>query len=254
MSNQRNFLYLIATIGLLLLTTEIALAAPLPAKVIARGRVATPKVLFKPPAYDKRPERTVGAGSRGGCPQDFTSASISDELSRRLPLKALVPPSNIGLTMAERPTFWMYLPQTSATQIVLSVQKQDTSSHSQWFFPVPSTAGIVSLQLPADAPPLQIGETYQWAAVLVCGERPGPNDPTVTAWVKRVPVSNTMAQSTAADRVSWNGEQGLWYDMLTALAQEVRSQPSNADLSGTWADVLTSEGLEKIALEPIRPD
>lgn len=248
MSNQRHCLCLMA-LGLFLLGTGSVFATPLPAKTIARGRVSTPKVLFKPPASDRKPDRTVGAGSRGQqCFQDLASASSSRQL---LPM-ALVPPKNMGLTVAERPTFWVYLPQTSARQVVLSVQNEDASYHSQRIFPVPSSAGIFSLQPPADAPPLKIGEIYQWAVVLVCGERPGPNDPATSAWVQRVSPSQSISQRTALDLASWNGEQGIWYDMVTVLGQELRAQPANPDLTGTWANELKAQGLEIISLEPLR--
>ena len=154
--------------------------------------------------------------------------------------------------MAERPTFWAYLPQTSAKQVVLSVQKEDASYHVQWIFPAPEASGIFSFQPPADAPPLKVGETYLWAVVLVCGERPNPNDPAIAAWVKRVSPSQLLSSGTPLDQVSRNAEQGLWYDMVTALAQERKSQPSDPVLTQTWADVLKSQGLEPISQEPIR--
>jgi Domain of Unknown Function (DUF928) len=253
MSNQRH-IWVFITLGLLLIGTTTAFAnPPLPPQTIARGKVANSKILFKPPANDKRPNRTVGAGSRGGqCPQDLASAPVSSEMSNQRTMMALVPPSKTGLTVSERPTFWMYLPQTSAKQVVLSLQKEDASSHSQWVFPVPSTAGVVSFQPPADAPPLKIGETYQWAVVLVCGDRPNPNDPAIAAWVQRVSPSQSIPQSTALDLASWNGEQGLWYDMLTALGQALRTKPTNPALTDVWTNVLKSEGLEMVALEPLR--
>ena len=241
------------TIGLEPVGLQTAFAAPLPAKAIARGKVLTAKVLFKPPAGDKRPDRTVGAGSRGRqCPQDIASAPIPSGVLHQPPLRAVVPTDNTGLTVAERPTFWAYLPQTSAKQVVLSVQKEDASYHVQWIFPAPEASGIFSFQPPADAPPLKVGETYLWAVVLVCGERPNPNDPAIAAWVKRVSPSQLLSSGTPLDQVSRNAEQGLWYDMVTALAQERKSQPSDPVLTQTWADVLKSQGLELISQEPIR--
>jgi hypothetical protein len=263
MSKQRYFSYLMA-LGLLFVGTEAALAnMQLSANTIARARASATKVLFKPPANDRRPLRTVGAGSRGGqCPQDLASTPAPNGVSKPLQLMALVPPSNAELkaakltvaelTVAERPTFWMYMPQTSAQQVVLSLKTEDASYHGQWTFPVPTTAGIFSLQVPADAPPLKIGQPYQWAVVLVCGERPNPNDPSIAAWVQRVSPPQTVAPSTALDRASWNGERGLWYDMLTALGQELRAKPSSTDLSGVWADILKAEGLDMVAMEPIQ--
>jgi Domain of Unknown Function (DUF928) len=252
MFSQRYFSYLMA-LGLLLVGADVTVAStPFSANTIARAKVSTTKVLFKPSSKDRRPLRTVGAGSRGGqCPQDLAAEPISSRASNPLPLMALVPPNNAGLTVAERPTFWMYLPQTSATQIVLSVQTEEASPHSQVFLSMPSTAGVVSLQLPADAPPLKIGKPYQWAVVLVCGDRPSPNDPAIAAWVTRVEPSQSIPPSTALDRASWHGEQGLWYDMLTALGQELRSKSPHSDLTDVWANVLKSEGLETAALEPL---
>jgi Domain of Unknown Function (DUF928) len=253
MLRQRYFISFMA-LGLLLVGTKAAFAGtPFPANTIARAKVSATKVLFKPSPNDRRPLRTVGAGSRGRqCPQDLADAPVTSGVSNSLPLMALVPSNNAGLTVAERPTFWMYLPQTSAKQIVLSLQAEDASSHSQWFLPMPSNAGVVSLQLPADAPPLKIGQTYQWAVVLVCGDRPSPNDSAIAAWVTRVSPSQPLLQSTALDRASRDGEQGLWYDMLTALGQELRSKSTQSDLSDVWANVLKSEGLETVALEPLQ--
>jgi Domain of Unknown Function (DUF928) len=253
MLSHRYFSYLMA-LGLLLVGTEVAVAStPFSANTMARAKVSTTKVLFKPSSKYHRPLRTVGAGSRGSqCPQDLAAEPISSRVSNPLPLMALVPPNNAGLTMAERPTFWMYLPQTSAKQLALSLQTEDASSLSHWFFPMPSTPGVVSLQLPADASPLKIGESYQWAVVLVCGDRPSPNDPAIAAWVTRVAPSQSIPPSTVLDRVSWHGEQGLWYDMLTALGQELRSKSTQSDLTDVWANVLKSEGLETATLDPLQ--
>jgi Domain of Unknown Function (DUF928) len=258
MLRQHRFYSCSLAVGLLLAGLETiglqtVFAAPLPAKAIARGKVLTAKVLFKPPAGDKRPDRTVGAGSRGRqCSQDIASASMPSGLLNQLPLRAVVPTANTGLTVAERPVFWVYLPQTSAQQVVLSVQKEGALEHTQWTFPAPETSGIFSFQPPADAPSLKVGETYQWAVVLMCGERPNPNDPAIAAWIKRVSPSQLASQETPLDQVARNAEQGLWYDMVTALAQERKAQPNDPTLMQTWADVLKSQGLEPIASEPLR--
>lgn len=243
--------------GLDTVRIETAFAAPLPTKTNARGKVVTAKILFKPPAGDKRPDRTVGAGSRGrSCPQDIAAVSISSGALHQPPLSAIVPTANSGLTVQARPTFWAYLPQTSAKQVVLSLQKEDASQHTQWVFPAPETSGIFNFQLPEDAPSLKVGETYQWAVVLVCGERPNPNDPAIAAWVKRVLPSSSPSQlpfqGTPLDQISRNAEQGLWYDMVTALAQERKLQPNNLTLTEAWADVLNAQGLEPISQEPLR--
>lgn len=240
----------------LLSTPAIAPSAP----VFAQGSVQVPRhnatedhspisqVLFKPSGGGK-PPTTRGAGSRSDrrCPQDITTQSIS--------LTALVPPNQSGLTWVEHPTVWVYLPKTSARQIVLSVKAEGAQQHSQRFLSITGEPAILGIPFDHNAPPLEVGKSYQWAVVLVCGDRPSPNDPFVTAWVQRVIPSKPFSeQPSALDRVVQYGAQGVWYDALTTLAEMRRSRPTDPTLAKLWTDFLTqpSVGLGAIAKEPLR--
>lgn len=214
----------------------------------------TTQVLFKPSGGGK-PPTTRGAGSRSDrlCPQDAPT-NLGDSAAKPLALTALVPSEQSGLTWAERPTFWVYLPKTSARQIVLSV-KAGSQPHSQRFLPITGQAGIVGIPLAGNSTPLEIGKFYQWAVVLVCGDRPSPNNPFVTAWVQRVAPTHPLSQQQSAlDRATRYGEQGIWYDALTTLATARRSQPADPALAKIWADFLAqpSVGLGVIANEPLQ--
>jgi hypothetical protein len=246
MLNNRYFFNFI-TLGLLLIGTAPTIAQST-GNSPARSESAIARVYFKPPPDDKEPDRTTGAGSRGGqCPQD---AAIST--ANTPPLMALVPTTNKGLTLAERPTFWVYLPKTFAKQVVLSIREEGTKDHSQTFFPITETSGLISLTPPPNSPPLEVGKTYQWAVVLVCGERPSPNDPAIASWVRRVAPSQPTNQGTALEQAAWYGEQGIWYDALDSLAEARRTQANNKALAGIWTDFLNSVGLEVIATEPLQ--
>jgi hypothetical protein len=98
-------------------------------------------------------------------------------------------------------------------------------------------------------------QSYQWAVVLICGDRPSPNDPFVTGWIRRVaPPPATNKSQTPLERAASYGEQGIWYDALTTLAEARRSQPADSTLEKIWVDFLTepSVGLGAIATEPLR--
>ncbi len=113
----------------------------------------------------------------------------------------------------------------------------------------------MGIPLDENAPPLEVDKLYQWAVVLVCGDRPSPNDPSVTAWVRRVVPSGRMNNlQEALERAAWYGEQGMWYNALTALAEARRSQPVDPAFTKIWANFLTqpSVGLGAIANEPLR--
>ncbi|MGB5771115.1 MAG: DUF928 domain-containing protein [Crocosphaera sp.] len=243
------------TVGLLLFGTAPILAQPASNPSTRTLRTIT-RVLFQPPPEDQRPEQTRGAGSRhdGQCPRDATPTNLANSSSNQISIIPLVPSSNFGLTMAERPKFSIYLPETSAKQVVLSIREEGGKHHSQSFIPITGKSGIVSLQPSPDSPPLEVGKAYQWAVVLVCGERPSPNDPAIASWVRRVPLSATINQGSALEQAAWYGEQGIWYDALNSLVQARRSrrdpqsgaQPNNQDLTDIWAEFLESGGMTAI--------
>jgi Domain of Unknown Function (DUF928) len=251
--NLRFFPSLILVTGVLLTAVEPTLSAF--AKPSATGH-SNSKVIFTPPPNDKKPKKTSGAGSRGGeCRQAYStkvSSEVSDKASAKPPLMALMPAANTGLTLAERPSFWIYVPVTSAKQAVLSLYENGSKPHSQTFFDISEAPGVISLPLPQNSPVLEIGKTYQWAVTLICGNKPNPNDPVIVSWISRI-ASTSATQPTDLEQAASYGRQGIWFDALTALAQARRSQPNRPELQATWTDFLESAGLAAIASEPLRP-
>ncbi|MBD1847051.1 DUF928 domain-containing protein [Cyanobacteria bacterium FACHB-63] len=220
---------------------------------LERSNSLNAPILFSPPPQDGAPSTTRGAGSRDDrrCSQD--SSLSTSQTAEQSSLTALVPSDHYGLTWSARPTFWVYVPQTSARQIVLSV-KQGNQHHSQRFIPITGQPGVIGIQAAENSSPLEVGKTYQWAIVLVCGDRPSPNDPVVSAWVRRAQPTEPLSSQTTLQQAARYGKQGIWYDALTTLAEAKRSQPNNADLDKTWTRFLTqpSVGLGAIATEPLR--
>jgi hypothetical protein len=107
------------------------------------------QVTFEPPG-DGKPDNTVGGASRdsGQC--------LQDAIASQQTITPLMPTTNRGLTLVERPTFFVYVPQTSAQKAFFSLKDKDESYYYQATLPMPETSGIVSLKLPADAPALEI--------------------------------------------------------------------------------------------------
>ncbi|KAM3113945.1 DUF928 domain-containing protein [Phormidesmis sp. 146-33] len=255
-----NFQALLTLIVTLLLLTGIESASARPAiqniaqssSQLERSNGLNAPIFFKPPPQEGTPGTTRGAGSRDDrrCSQD---SPLSTQTTEKSSLTALVPGDHYGLTWLARPTFWVYVPQTSARQIVLSI-KQGNQHHSQRFVSITGQPGVIGIQAAEDAPTLEVGKTYQWAIVLVCGDRPSPNDPVVSAWVRREQPTKQLSLQTTLQQAAQYGKQGIWYDALTTLAEAKRSQPNNADLDKTWASFLTQPtvGLEAIATEPLR--
>ena len=241
------------TIGLFLIGTQPTIAQSNANILTPTNRLKSQQIIFKPPSNQGKPKFTSSAGSRSNsqCPQDATSTTTS---SNQTPVMSVVPTdSNYGLTIAEHPTFLVYLPQTSANQVVLSLITEDNQLYSQRFIPVKGEPGIISIKSADSSPPLQVGKNYQWALALICGEKPSPNDPVITSWVRRVALPQPQSQQrTTFEQIDAYSEQGIWYDAVIALAQIKNTQPDNQAIADIWTDFLKSVGLEAIATQPLR--
>ena len=211
-------------------------------------------VLFQPPPESEQPEDTESAASRqsGQCFQDLLESRQTDSLNDSTKLIPIVPDNNFALTISDRPNFWVYLPETSAQQAILSIKEEGVNPHWQQSINLTGEAGITGITLSDDAPALEIGKNYQWAVILVCGNRPNPNDPVVTSWIKRVDeslVNKGANYSNELDKAADYARQGVWYDALNILVAQKNASVDNwHDL---WIQYLQSGGLENIANEPI---
>ena len=206
-------------------------------------------ILFQPPPEDEQPEKTEGAASRqtNRCTAD--SQLSQPTVSQGLKLTAIAPQGNYGLTTSERPDLWVYLPETSAKQAILSIRKEGKTTHWQQSVELKPETGITSIKLAENAPALEIGSNYQWAVILVCGDRPNPNDPVVTSWIKRVAETNNQPLSgSELEQISAYARQGIWYDALNLL---ISSKASQDNWSHLWSEYLESAGLNTVADLPI---
>ena len=148
MANQHENLFSVQlgtlTIGALLLATIAFLDGT---SAIAQEKLTDPVVLFKPPPDEEQPETTEGAASRQDrvCSQD-SSLRLQGRLGGPK-LTALAPQRNHGLTVAERPTFWVYLPQTTAKKAILSIKAEGSNPHWQQSIDLRETGTIFGLDI-----------------------------------------------------------------------------------------------------------
>ncbi|MGD1920395.1 MAG: DUF928 domain-containing protein [Pleurocapsa sp.] len=206
-------------------------------------------VRFQPPPEEEQPKRTEGAASRQTTQCAVDSLMPQSNAGDRFNLASIVPQQNYGLTTLERPDLWIYLPKTSAKQAILSIREEGNIPHWQQSVELTERAGVTGIRLADDAPILKLGKNYQWAVILICCDRPNPNDPVVTSWIKRVAPKNIKTPSTSKlELASTYAQQGIWYDALNILISEKSSQENWCNL---WSEYLESAGLDKIADKPV---
>jgi hypothetical protein len=196
--------------------------------------------------------RENGSTRRGGC-------LFGDQ-----PLIALLLPStNLGLTTAAYPKFFWYTPDNTAQTMLFSLYKVDEKLRPrtlvyQTNFKPSSQARITSLTLPNNGkvPPLAINQTYQWSVSIVCDIQDlSPRSViSVHGWVQRVNISNNVAnqlkRSSSRERLSVYAEQGLWFDLLSTIAELRACNPLDTTLSDTWTSLLQQIELEYLAKQP----
>lgn len=208
------------------------------------------KVTFRPPG-DPAPRRTTGGASR-----DVTACGFaSDSTTTNASVTPVLPKTNIGLTLSEHPTVFVYIPETNAKRAFFSIQDESSDSIYQTSVNLPSQSGVMQIQLPKSETGLKQGKNYKWSLAMICTADLEPDSPVVSGWIRRVDGNNNFKGkenlALTLESASKLAEAGFWYDTLSILAQLRQSQPNNPVLTTSWQDLLTSVELSAIANEPI---
>ncbi len=202
----------------------------------------------KPPDFsgDGRPGRRTGGGSRNPC------------LIKDPPLTALVPISNSGKTVAERPTFWFHVPYTvkEAPSGEFVLQEEGGKDVYRTAFTLPGTPGFVSLSIPSIKAPLEINKWYRWYFKLYCEAEKTSTPIFVEGWVQRVeltPDLEKQLKAAASREYTVYTSNSLWYDAVASMAKLRLNNSSNSTLNNDWTNLLKLKeiGLEQISKAPI---
>lgn len=196
-----------------------------------------------PPTEDVGvPAATVGGGDRG--PEEESLCTSGDKK-----LTALMPTrKNVGKTMLPNPTFFVYVPTTTAKQAEFLVVDERGNSVYEAEFAPPSSGGIVKLSLPKTVS-LETDKNYIWQFAIICN----PDDPNLDEYVQgsilRTQMSSDMEmkleQAKPIDRARLFAGERVWNETLTTIAGVRSTYPSE------WKEFLSSVGLEEMASEPI---
>lgn len=212
-----------------------------------------------PPSAGAPAGRPRGGASRGNCPD------VSQPLTALVPFGPLpADPQNNNQptqewvwakTVTPRPTFWFYVPYRLDGNIPVTFVLQDDSDNNLYQVDLkPTTApGVIQMTLPNNAPALEVGKRYQWFFAIECDS----NLPLETrGWVDRVnadpALTQKLAQATPRDRASLYATNGLWYEVLTTLADLRRSNPNDGAIAADWSSLLQSVGVDRtVAMAPL---
>jgi|GEM_PF-444955 len=199
---------------------------------------------FQPPDTGSLPGRREGGGTRG-----------TWMLEGRPPI-ALMPESNLGLTSAERPMLYFYVPPEVAGLVAeLYMFNEVGEGEGSLFITLPQAGGIVGLPMPAALPPLTVGDTYRWYFAIQVDPVDRSGDLILSGFVRRVADDPALQQRLSTlpieDHASVYSEQGLWFDAINLLGMMRSQNPDHFLWESQWEALLESVDLEAIATQPM---
>ncbi|MEG4530499.1 DUF928 domain-containing protein [Microcoleus sp. D2_18a_D3] len=231
-----------------LVMTVLAIAVTLPSVLTPMQAVPAPILLsqnvnFKPPDVTA-PDNRQG-GTHRGC-----------KLRDGLFITPLVPESNIGLTLTESPTFFVYVSQPAA-QVEFILLNADESEVVYETTLKNDKAGIVGVSLSEKdkTKKIEVGKRYVWSFALACDPLERSGDYIVKGWMQRIEpqanLKNDLANPDPMAKVIAYAKNGIWYETLATLAEMRRLAPDDSRLTTEWTQLLQSQGLESIAAQPL---
>ncbi|AFY44298.1 DUF928 domain-containing protein [Nostoc sp. PCC 7107] len=202
-----------------------------------------------------KPVRQVQGGTRSVPRLSETGVACIPGKKR---LMALIPTLDLmQRTTASNPSFFFYVPQTSAPVMELVLSDEEDNIVYQKTLPTPTKAGIVSLNLPenSDVPSLKVGKTYHWDFSIICDRSDRQLDYVVSGSIQRIaPDAALMTQLEKVkpeEQAAIYALSGFWEDSLAILSELRKSSPNDLTIKNDWEDLLRSGGLEEIAQEPL---
>ncbi|MBD2742225.1 DUF928 domain-containing protein [Coleofasciculus sp. FACHB-1120] len=251
------------TLSLALLVGLSAIATSFPATATTKSQP------IQQPSLNRREMRVAGRlkfrlPRRVGAPrtrEPGASRGSSTCAAEGKSLMALLPSTNIGLTVAAHPTLFVALPEASVQEAEFILYNGETSEQVKYetTLPIPNVGGVVSVSLPQkDAPPLVVGKTYRWSLSVICDPEDRGADIVVEGWIQRVQPSsvlrNALQKAAPRDRPAIYADAGMWLDTLSSLADLRNANPSDLTLETDWQDLLKSVNLGTVAKEPLIVD
>lgn len=208
---------------------------------IARDRIASQpgrNRLAYIPSNLSMPGRTIAGASRA---PNCVKGSI--------PLTALNPSNNLGLTAAAHPSLFFYIPETMAKTAELMVFNEAGELLETQNYAISNVPGIIEVTFDAGKSELTPGAKYRWNFSLTCRPEDPSANPFVAGWVERVEMDpnlvQAMVESPLQDRLSLYAANQIWNETLSTLAQLKLTQPNNADVAQQWQDYLNDAGIDQ---------
>lgn len=174
-------------------------------------------------------------------------------------LTALIPQSNIGMTVSKYPTFFFYIPDAdlggAEGELVLRNEKEQEVYRKT--VRLKDIDSIISVELSDStaSSALEVGKSYYWSFSIMFDKVDHSSDSYVAGWIKRTELNSELKHkldtALPQDKPAIYATNGVWYEALSSLAKLRCASPQNSTLASDWESLLKQVGLPEISRKPL---
>ncbi|NJL86435.1 MAG: DUF928 domain-containing protein [Leptolyngbyaceae cyanobacterium SM1_1_3] len=190
------------------------------------------------------PDLQAPGNREAGASRSDDSCLIASNNSPKA-LVALIPNTNIGLTTAATPTFYVYVPPNQAEELEFLLYEEGTQRlvYQKTYESKAVSGEIVAVELPEESP-LAVEQNYYWYFSVVCSSDQPDENLVIESNIRRIEPSAALTERLAIaepqERPAIYAEAGIWYETLAALSAVDPDQALSQ-----WRSLLQSVGLEE---------
>ncbi|MDZ8226756.1 DUF928 domain-containing protein [Nostoc sp. ChiVER01] len=209
--------------------------------------VAGQNLPTKEPLQFKPPNNGAPGGNRSGSSGNTGSRPICPTVEKDI--TALIPKTNWANTLAERPTFWFYIPYERGRLKLILKDEGKSTIVARVNYEVNKGGGIMGFPIPETSPALEVNRAYRWQVSFSCEPNIEPSFTGVQGVVERVAKNEAFktkltSTTTIQGQINLYANQGLWHETISTLIQLRRSKPTEQELKQDWSDLLSNTHVE----------
>ncbi len=215
-------------------------------------------VLIEANAQQKKGENKSKDGIYGLPHNRRDGGSRSNCLANGRDMVALVPNSPINKTASASPELLFYVPQAEETkEIEFVLRDRADNLVYKTLMPTGDRAGIMSVSIPEAVKENAKGSQndYHWYLSLICNSSKRSQDIVLEGWIQYVqlnqPTQEKISLSNSIEKSDLLQEAGIWYDAISVLAEQKKSNSNINTVQAEWSEILESIDLSNLASEPL---
>ena len=150
----------------------------------------------------------------------------------------------MATTASANPTFYYYLPETSANLAEFVITDLNQATVYQTTVKLPAQSGIIKIKAIPKVP-LSADQYYQWSLKIVCDSQHRDQDLILEGVLEYQNIDKTaLSSDDPLKKAQFYAEKGIWLETLDRVAQVRSISPTD------WTELLQSVGLEGISSQP----